>query len=57
MRGMTKSAVKVARETLAVGRRSFPAYGSQTSRHGFTRRSSLHCWCCAGFSVPTNVDW
>jgi hypothetical protein len=37
MRGMTKSAVKVAREALAVGRRSFPAYGSRTSRHDFTQ--------------------
>jgi hypothetical protein len=37
MRGMTKSAVRVAREALAVGRRSFPAYGSRTSRHDFTQ--------------------
>ena len=37
MRGMTKSAVRVTREALAVGRRSFPAYGSRTSRHGFTQ--------------------
>jgi len=37
MRGMTKSAVRVAREALAVGRRNFPAYGSRTSRHDFTQ--------------------
>lgn len=37
MRGMTKSAVRVAGEALAVGRRSFPAYGSRTSRHDFTQ--------------------
>lgn len=37
MRGMTKSAVRIAREALAVGRRSFPAYGSRTSRHDFTQ--------------------
>jgi hypothetical protein len=33
---MTKSAVRVAREALAVGRRSIPAYGSRISRHDFT---------------------
>lgn len=33
MRGMTKSAVRIAREALAVGRRSFPTYGSRASRH------------------------
>ena len=37
MRSMTKSAVRVAREALAVGRRTFPAYGSRTSRHDFTQ--------------------
>jgi hypothetical protein len=37
MRGMTKSAVRIAREALAAGRRSFPAYGSRTSRHDFTQ--------------------
>ena len=37
MRGMTKSAVRIAREALAVGRRTFPAYGSRTSRHDFTQ--------------------
>lgn len=37
MRRMTKSAVRVAREALAVGRRSFLAYGSRTSRHDFTQ--------------------
>lgn len=39
MRGMTKSAVRVARKAQAVGRRSFPTYGSRTSRHDFTRPS------------------
>ncbi len=34
---MTKSAVGVAREALAVGRQTFPAYGSRTSRHDFTQ--------------------
>jgi hypothetical protein len=37
MRSMTKSAVRVAREALAVGWRTFPAYGSRTSRHDFTQ--------------------
>jgi hypothetical protein len=37
MRGMTKSAVRVAREALAIGRRSFPAYDCRTSRHDFTQ--------------------
>ena len=32
MRSMTKSAVRVAREALAVGRRTFPVYGSRTLR-------------------------
>jgi hypothetical protein len=37
MRSMTKSAVGVAREALAIGQRTFPAYGSRTSRHDFTQ--------------------
>jgi len=37
MRNMTKSAVRVAREALAVGRETFPAYGRRTSRHDFTQ--------------------
>jgi hypothetical protein len=37
MRSMTKSAVGVAREALAVGQQTFPAYGSRTSRHDFTQ--------------------
>jgi hypothetical protein len=37
MRGMTKSAVRVAREALILGRRTFPAYASRTSRHDFTQ--------------------
>jgi hypothetical protein len=37
MRRMTKSAVRVAREALAVGQRAFPAYGSRSSRHDFTQ--------------------
>jgi hypothetical protein len=37
MRGMTKSAVRLTREALAVGRQTFPTYGSRTSRHDFTR--------------------
>jgi hypothetical protein len=37
MRGMTKSAARVAHEALAVGRRTFPTYGSRTSRHDFTQ--------------------
>ncbi|AWV21500.1 Hypothetical protein RADP37_04175 [Roseomonas mucosa] len=37
MRSMTKSAVRVAREALAAGRRTFPACGGRTSRHDFTQ--------------------
>ena len=37
MRRMTKSAVQVAREALAVGCQTSPAYGSRTSRHDFTQ--------------------
>ena len=37
MRGMTKSAVRLAREALAIGRRTFPAHGGRTSRHDFTQ--------------------
>ncbi len=37
MGSMTKSAVGVAREALGVGRQTFPAYCSRTSRHDFTQ--------------------
>ena len=37
MRSMTKSAIRIAREALAVGRQTFLPYGSQTSRHDFTQ--------------------
>jgi len=37
MRGMTNWAVRFAREPRAVGRRSFPPYGSRPSRHDFTQ--------------------
>ena len=37
MRRMSKSAVRVAREALAVGRAALPAYGSRFSRHAYTR--------------------
>jgi len=37
MRGMTKSAVRIAREALAVRRRSVPAYASRNARHDFTQ--------------------
>ena len=37
MRSMTKSAVQVAREALAIGRQTFPAYSRRTSRHDFTQ--------------------
>ena len=37
MRSLTKSAVRMAREALAVGRENFPAYSSRTSRHDFTQ--------------------
>ena len=37
MRAMTKSAVRLAREALAVGRTALPAYSSRYSRHDFTQ--------------------
>lgn len=37
MHRMMKSAVRIACEILAVGRRSFPASGSRTSRHDLTQ--------------------
>jgi hypothetical protein len=55
MRGMTKSAARVAHEALAVGRRTFPTYGSRTSRHDFTRRSFSRSWCCDNSCEPTTV--
>ena len=37
MRGMTKSALRVARDALATGEAALPAYGSRYSRHDHTR--------------------
>ena len=37
MRAMSKSAVRVAREALAVGRSALPAYGSTFSKHTYTQ--------------------
>jgi len=37
MRAMTKSAVRLAREALAVGRASLPPYASRFSKHDFTQ--------------------
>ena len=37
MRRMAKSALRVAREALAVGRSALPPYGSRFSRHDFTQ--------------------
>jgi hypothetical protein len=37
MRAMTKSAVRLAREALAVGERALPRYSARTSRHDFTQ--------------------
>ena len=37
MRAMTKSAVRLAREALAVGQSALPAYSSRYSRHDFTQ--------------------
>mgnify|MGYP006976786027 CR=1 FL=1 len=37
MRTMSKSAVRIAREALAVGRAALPAYGSRYSRHDYTQ--------------------
>jgi len=37
MRAMSKSAVRVAREALAVGRAALPAYGSPYAKHTYTQ--------------------
>jgi len=37
MRAMTKSAVRLAREALAVGRAALPSYSGPRSRHDFTQ--------------------
>jgi hypothetical protein len=37
MRAMTKSAVRLAREALAVGRTALPAYSGPRSRHDYTQ--------------------
>ena len=37
MRAMTKSAVRLAREALAVGRAALPVYSSRFSRHDYTQ--------------------
>ncbi len=37
MRTMSKSALRVAREALAVGRAALPPYGSRFSRHDYTQ--------------------
>ena len=37
MRRMLKSALRVAREALAVGRAALPPYGSRFSRHDYTQ--------------------
>ena len=37
MRRMSKSALRVAREALAVGRAALPAYASRFSRHDYTQ--------------------
>jgi hypothetical protein len=37
MRAMTKSAVRLAREALAVGEQSLPRYAARTSRHDYTQ--------------------
>ena len=37
MRRMSKSALRVAREALAVGRAALPPYSSRFSRHDYTR--------------------
>src|SRR3712207_7909195 len=41
MRTMSKSALRVAREALAVGRAALPAYGSRFSRHDYTQPQLL----------------
>ena len=37
MRAMTKSAVRLAREALTVGKAALPKYASRCSRHDFTQ--------------------
>lgn len=37
MRAMTESAVRLAREALAVGERALPRYSARTSRHDDTQ--------------------
>ena len=37
MRAMTKSAVQVAREAVAVGKQALPPYSSRFSRHDYTQ--------------------
>ena len=37
MRAMTKSAVRLAREALAVGEQALPRYSARTSRHDYTQ--------------------
>lgn len=37
MRGMTKSALSVARDALAAGQAALPPYASRTSRHDYTQ--------------------
>ncbi len=37
MRAMTKSAVRLAREALTVGRMALPPYGSRYSKHTYTQ--------------------
>jgi hypothetical protein len=41
MRRMSKSALRVAREALAVGRAALPPYGSRFSRHDYTQPQLL----------------
>ncbi|MFC7541155.1 hypothetical protein ACFQU2_19075 [Siccirubricoccus deserti] len=40
MRGMSKAALSVAREALAVGQAALPPYGSRFSRHNYTHTKS-----------------
>lgn len=41
MRAMTKSAVRLACEALAVGERALPRYSARTSRHDYTQAQLL----------------
>ncbi len=41
MRRMSKPALRVAREALAVGRAALPSYGSRFSRHDYTQPQLL----------------